>query len=221
VRLQGEFVTNASHELRSPLANLRNALEVPLAHAADADWPVIVADALADTTRLQRLTDDLLLLAATGRQSPQPGETTDLSDLVAEQIGERHYLGGAGPTFAARITEGALVPGNELQVGRIVRNLLDNAAKHAAGNVTATVTIEGEEKERTVLLTVSDDGPGVPAADRERVFDRFVRLDDARTRTTGGSGLGLTIARGLAEDLGGTIVADDEGFHARLPHTPT
>ncbi|MFC5185459.1 sensor histidine kinase [Actinomadura harenae] len=195
---QRRFVADASHELRSPLSGLRGTLEIALVHPGEADWRAVVAQALADAVRLQALTDDLLLLASAER-SPD-GETTDLADLVEEQVAER-ACAEADLTFTASVRGPAVVRGGEIRLGRVLRNLLDNAARHARAEVRVTV---GASAGRATL-TVADDGPGVPAADRERIFDRFVRLDDARARATGGAGLGLTIVRDIVTALGGTV----------------
>ncbi|MEV7602409.1 HAMP domain-containing sensor histidine kinase [Kitasatospora sp. NPDC089797] len=209
---QRRLVSDASHELRSPLAALRSSLEVPLAHPAGVDWPGVVRDALADTERLQRLTDDLLLLAAVEEPDGPPGggraepvEPVDLADLVGEQVAERAHLSAGRPAFLAVSLETAPVPGAELRLGRLVRNLLDNAARHARTAVAVSVTVE----DGCAVLTVTDDGPGIPPEDRERVFDRFVRLDDARSRDTGGTGLGLALVRAIARGVGGTIAFTD------------
>ncbi|MFJ2808821.1 sensor histidine kinase [Kitasatospora sp. NPDC087271] len=203
---QRRLVSDASHELRSPLAALRNSLEVPLAHPAGVEWPQVVRDALTDTERLQLLTDDLLLLAAVEEPTgPLGGEPVDLADLVGEQLGERTHLSSGGPAFLAVSLEPAPVPGSELRLGRLVRNLLDNAARHARTAVAVSVTVEDGH----AVLTVTDDGPGIPPEDRERVFDRFVRLDDARSRDAGGAGLGLALVRSIARGVHGTAAFTD------------
>ncbi|KAB2340846.1 sensor histidine kinase [Actinomadura rudentiformis] len=205
---QRRFVADASHELRSPLAGLRSALEIPLVHPDEANWQTVVSTALADTIRLQTLTDDLLLLASDARGPSEAGERTDLADLVEELAAER------GPTFTVTTTGPAIVAGSEVRLGRIIRNLFDNAARYARTEVVATVTTDAQ----TVTLTVTDDGPGIPGPDRERIFDRFVRLDAARARATGGAGLGLTIVREIVEGLGGTVhAAEGSRFVVRLP----
>ncbi|WP_433324149.1 sensor histidine kinase [Spirillospora sp. CA-294931] len=207
---QRRFVADASHELRSPLTGLRSTLEVPLVHPDTADWRAVVTGALADTVRLQALTDDLLLLAA---ENTAPPDTVDLAELAEEQVAERECRPG-GPAFTVRAEGPAVVRGGEHRLGRIVRNLLDNAARHAASRVAVTVA----SRDGTVTLTVADDGPGVPASERERIFDRFVRLDDARARATGGAGLGLTIVRELVTAHGGTVrVTGSATFEVRLP----
>jgi signal transduction histidine kinase len=210
---QRRFVADASHELRSPLAGLRSSLEIPLVHPEGVDWQAVVSEALADTVRLQRLADDLLLLASDAREPLD--EATDLADLAEEQVAERACATTAEePAFVASTGGPAVVAGSEIRLGRVLRNLIDNAARHARTEVRVTV----ESAAETVTLTVADDGPGVPPADRERIFDRFVRLDDARARSTGGTGLGLTIVRDIVTGLGGTVHAEDGArFVVRLP----
>ncbi|MDH6110494.1 signal transduction histidine kinase [Kitasatospora sp. MAP12-15] len=215
---QRQLVADTSHELRSPLAALRNSLEVPLAHPDGVDWPVVVEGALSDTGRLQDLTDDLLLLACPAQNADSP-QQVELHDLVGEQIAERTHA--PGPPRWTSTLDSATVPGKELLVGRLVRNLLDNAAQHAVEEVTVTLVREDGaliSASHSVVLTVSDDGPGIPEADRERVFERFVRLDSARTRASGGAGLGLALVRTIAEGLGGTAQAVEplDGHGARL-----
>ncbi|MFD5559143.1 sensor histidine kinase [Kitasatospora griseola] len=217
---QRRLVADASHELRSPLAALRSSLEVPLAHPAAADWPTVVRGALTDAERLQDLADDLLLLARAERDTDRPGDTADtgagagavdtvdLHDLIAEQLAERQY-GGRELAYESELDE-AVLTGREMLPARLVRNLLDNAARHAEGRVAVTLAVA----DGWARLTVEDDGPGIPAADRERVFERFVRLDDARDRHTGGAGLGLALVRTIAHSLGGTATAEPPG---RLP----
>ncbi|MFJ9692108.1 sensor histidine kinase [Kitasatospora sp. NPDC101183] len=202
---QRRLVADASHELRTPVAVLRHSLEVALAHPEQARWPEVVAEALADTERLQLLADDLLLLARTEERRTVE-EEVDLHDLVAEQVAERGCLPGGPRVCAPRLDE-ASVRGTEVLLGRVLRNLLDNAVRHAAGEVLVSLQVA----DGRAVLTVADDGPGIPAADRERVFERFVRLDDARGRVDGGAGLGLALVRGIAGSLGGTVRAVEPG----------
>ncbi|GAA1035768.1 HAMP domain-containing sensor histidine kinase [Virgisporangium ochraceum] len=209
---QRRFVSDASHELRTPLTTLRSALEIALAHPDGRDWPAVVSAALADTGRLQRLTDDLLLLARVDHGSRPP--VTDLASVVAERVAERPPTDGPTITVSTLETGAVPVPGTELDLSRIVDNLLDNAVRHARALVDVGLTVDGA----AAVLTVSDDGPGIPVADRERVFDRFVRLDEARDREQGGTGLGLAIVRGIAVRLGGTAgVTDTATVTVRLP----
>ncbi|SER46262.1 Signal transduction histidine kinase [Lentzea xinjiangensis] len=195
------FVADASHELRSPLAALRAELEIALSHPHMADWPTVVKAALEDTERLQELTTDLLLLARLDADALDKQDTVDLSAVVRREVSRRG-------TVTLQADDHVLVPGRRAQLSRLLGNLLDNAERHAGTEVV--VRLRGGP---FATLEVVDDGPGIPEADRERVFDRFTRLDEARTRAAGGAGLGLAIARRIATRHHGTLEATDaEGF---------
>ncbi|MFJ6931034.1 sensor histidine kinase [Streptomyces nigra] len=206
VERQRRFVADASHELRSPIASLRTQLEVGAAHPELLD----LDGAVTDTVRLQTLAADLLLLARLDA-GERPGDARfDLGALARE-----HAEGRAGVTVTA---DEVPVAGSRAQVGRVLTNLLDNARRHARSAVTVGVRAEGE----WAVVAVADDGDGVPEADRERIFERFVRLDEARSRDDGGAGLGLAIARDVAVRHGGTLAvgrapAGGALFELRLP----
>ncbi|MET4923200.1 HAMP domain-containing sensor histidine kinase [Streptomyces sp. PSRA5] len=208
---QRRFVADASHELRSPIASLRTQLEVGEAHPELLDVP----GAVADTVRLQQLAADLLLLARLDA-GEQAGRTRlDLAALVREEVSQRST---DRIPVTPDVRGSAEVAGSRGQLARVLGNLLDNAQRHAAGEVRATVRRDGGQ----VVLAVSDDGAGVPDAERERIFERFVRLDDARSRDDGGAGLGLAIARDVAHRHGGTLdvgraEAGGALFELRLP----
>ncbi|MFJ3580914.1 ATP-binding protein [Streptomyces sp. NPDC090127] len=220
VERQRRFVADASHELRSPIASLRTQLEVGAAHPELLDVP----GAVEDTVRLQRLATDLLLLARldAGEQAGRTriGLGALVRETVAEQSGDRPG-DRPGDRIVVRVEaeDGVEVAGSRGQLARVVTNLLDNARRHARSRITVTVREDGGR----ALLAVSDDGAGVPAAERERIFERFVRLDDARTRDEGGAGLGLAIARDVARRHGGELTAtaaEPSGgarFELRLP----
>jgi signal transduction histidine kinase len=191
---QRAFVADAAHELRSPLANLRVQLEVTQQHGG----VLPIEDLLADVERLTRLADDLLILA---RADAPPSATLaeiDFHEIVADAVAR---------CSAARVpvtlsSSGPLcVIGDPVALDRVIANLVDNAVRYAASSVAVSVARDGD----CAVLTVSDDGPGIPVADRERVFERFTRLDDARTRDSGGAGLGLAIVRELVQRHGGTV----------------
>ncbi|MGY1497512.1 ATP-binding protein [Streptomyces sp. QTS52] len=208
VERQRRFVADASHELRSPIASLRTQLEVGAAHPALLD----VEGAVEDTVRLQRLAADLLLLARLDAGERPADARFDLAELVREQA-----EGRAGLTVEAGAVE---VAGSRTQLGRLVANLLDNAQRHARSAVTVSVRRAGAR----AVVEVADDGDGVPVEDRERVFERFVRLDAARSRDDGGAGLGLAIARDVAVRHGGTLTVRETTaggalFELRLPIT--
>ncbi|RSM74914.1 two-component sensor histidine kinase [Actinoplanes sp. ATCC 53533] len=196
---QRAFVADAAHELRSPLTNMRTELEVAQRLPDTTDWPALADDLLTDVERLSRLVDDLLLLARA-----DDGSTRALTRR-AEAVELGQLLGEVAARYPAVEYERPAVPlrtqGERDALGRVVANLLDNAVRHAASSVRLAVTADGAYQ----MISVSDDGPGIPAADRERVFDRFTRLDDARARDAGGSGLGLAIVRELVRRHGGTV----------------
>ncbi|MGA5900530.1 ATP-binding protein [Streptomyces venetus] len=206
VERQRRFVADASHELRSPIASLRTQLEVAAAHPELLD----LDGAVEDTVRLQRLAADLLLLARLDAGERLGDARVDLAGLAREEA-----EGRTGVTVDAEPVE---VAGSRGQLGRVLANLLDNAQRHARSAVTVRVRPEGG----TAVVGVADDGEGVPESDRERIFERFVRLDAARSRDDGGAGLGLAIARDVAVRHGGTLTAGQGPaggalFELRLP----
>jgi signal transduction histidine kinase len=204
------FVDDAAHELRSPLASLLSTLEVAAAHPERADLPAVIETALEEARRLGRLTADLLLLARLDRSAPTHHRVVDLDALVAEQVAERRFA-GAGPRLEMSTVQ-AQVLGDEGQLERVLRNLLENAARFAQARVTVTLA----RRPDGVELEVLDDGPGIPAADRTRVFDRFTRLDPARDQHDGRTGLGLAIARDIVLAHGGRIAVADSLAGARV-----
>ncbi len=199
---QRRFVSDASHELRTPLAVLRQTGEVARAHP-DA----LPADELADTVleesaRMQRLVEQLLVLARSdeGRLLAERRDV-DLDDLLLAEAGRARAAGLAVDTTGVGAGR---VLGDAGALAQVVRNLVDNAMRHATGRVRLSLAPEAG----TAVLTVEDDGPGVPAEERERVFERFVRLDEARASQDGGSGLGLAIVREIARQHGGDAALD-------------
>ncbi|MFJ8867407.1 ATP-binding protein [Streptomyces sp. NPDC102473] len=216
VERQRRFVADASHELRSPIASLRTQLEVGAAHPELLDVP----GAVADTVRLQVLAADLLLLARLDA-GERPGRTAvDLGALVREEVSQR-AADRIPPEVSVVDAELLEVGGSRGQLARVVGNLLDNAERHAERSVAVSVRADRGD----VLVEVTDDGAGVPEAERDRIFERFVRLDDARSRDDGGAGLGLAIARDVASRHGGTLTvgtAPGGGarFTLRLPGRP-
>ena len=219
-RRQQRFLADASHELRSPLTRMRAELEVDLAHPEEADLLATHASVLEEAIGLQRLADDLLRVArvdeGVAELALRPVDLDDLVLRVARRLRAddrvRVDLGGVG---AARVV------GDADQLTRLVSNLADNALRHASSVVSFSLTTDAG----SAVLAVADDGPGVTAVDRERIFERFARVDDARRATDGGTGLGLAIARDIAERHGGTLVLDPDGPGARfvltLPAAPT
>ncbi len=198
---QREFVADAAHELRSPLANMHTELEVALRLSDRTDWPALAGDLLADTRRLSRLVDDLLLLARLADPAtpahPGAGEPVELGEVIHQVA--RRYPGR--PVSVVRPDGPLWTVADPDALHRVVANLVDNAVRHARARVVLAAGREGAYHR----VTVTDDGPGIPVADRERVFERFTRLDDARARDAGGSGLGLAIVRELVRRHGGDV----------------
>jgi signal transduction histidine kinase len=217
---QRQLVSDASHELRSPVAAIRQHAEVALAHPGRTTATELAATVLAEDLRLQRLAEDLLLLTRADEHSlALRRRPVDLDDLVFEEA--RRLRDTAGLRVDTTAVSGGRVDGDAAGLRRVLRNLGDNAASHAGGRLAFSVA----ERDGAVVLAVDDDGPGIPEADRERVFRRFVRLDDARARDDGGSGLGLAIVAELVAAHGGTVAvassplggARVEVILARLP----
>ena len=203
---QRQFVSDASHELRSPVAAIRTSLEVARRKPDRTDWPTAVDTALAEEARLEALLDDLLLLAAQDENGatairPQPVNLTALATTEARRprrvpVEVVHWpVDGQALEIAAA--------GDEL--AHAVSNLVDNAARYATSVVRITLSCY----EDTARIIVDDDGPGIPPADRERVFERFTRLDDSRARPQGGSGLGLAVVRAIISRHHGQIRIED------------
>jgi signal transduction histidine kinase len=202
---QRDFVGNASHELRSPLAAFRAQLEVATAHPDGVDWPNLASDLLTDGNRMEGMVQDLLFLAREDANVSGPSTPVDLDDVVLEEVSR--IRSSCPAEVHADGVSAAPVMGRREDLARLVRNLLDNGCAYASSRVDVTLgTTDGH-----VELTVSDDGPGVAAEDKPRIFERFYRADPVRNRQISGTGLGLAIAAAVAEAHGGTIeVADDD-----------
>lgn len=216
---QRAFVADAAHELRSPVAALRVSVDIAQQHPDAYTSAELAADLGGEVQRLDRLVDDLLVLARLGATTTAR-ETVDLRDLAEDVVG--------GSVVAAQASTpsrpvGTGLPRVEVRgagtaatdrtaAGRVVRNLVDNALRHSASRVLVEV--------RDGRVVVEDDGPGIAESDRERVFERFTRLEDGRQRDAGGSGLGLSIAREVARDLGGDVtLTETEGRGVRATFT--
>lgn len=200
-RAQRRFVSDASHELRSPLAVIHQHAEVASLHPGSVSVAELAEIVLAEGTRLQELVDSLLLLARLEESAPLTRRVVDLDDIALDEVhrARRSDVGVDGSAIGT-----ARVDGDPRLLGQVLRNLVDNAVRHARTQVTVSLdTSEGAAK-----LVVDDDGDGIPAKHRGDVFDRFVRLDEARARDDGGSGLGLSIVRHIVEAHGGSIAID-------------
>lgn len=199
-----QFSADASHELKSPVANLRALVET--AEIDDEMWAELRSRLAGETDRLRDLVDNLLFLASHEAGGPV-GETAPLA-LDELLFAEAEMLAATGRVVVdLGDVEPTLVEGSASDLRRLVRNLVDNAARHAESRVAFGVgrsTTSGGGEGR-IVLNIGDDGPGIDAEDHERVFDRFTRLDAARARGDGGSGLGLAIVRQIADGHDATV----------------
>ena len=215
---QRRFVADASHELRGPIANIRVAIEVAQAHPDRADWAAISNEVLTQDERMRRLVDDLLLLARGDDDPARRGvQVIDLAEIVRAVVVATPDSGPA--PRAVRITRADPTPMTDdpTQLHSVVANLLENAVRFAASRVSVSLITAGEWTE----LNVTDDGPGVPVAERDHIFDRFYRVDEHRSRGGGGAGLGLAIVARLVAERGGSVIVRDAHpgavFTVRLP----
>ena len=203
-RRQRLFAAAASHELRSPLSAIRTELEVGLAYPDRTDWTEVAGETLAEVERLERLASDLLQV--TRLQALPAGSTDGRCELGRVVRGELERRRRHGSIAFDGDVDDVTVAGDPEAVVHLVRNLLDNAQRHARSAVTVSVRATSGDR---VELLVANDGAPIDAADRQRIFDPFTRLDDARVADATGAGLGLSIARGLAAHMGGSLDAVD------------
>jgi signal transduction histidine kinase len=196
---QRRFVSDASHELRSPLTTIRQHAEVALAHPDRVTAVELAEVVLAEQQRMQRLVEDLLLLARADEHVPLAREAVDLDDLAFEE--GRRLRSATSKRVDTSGVSAARVQGDVDALRRMMRNVGENAARHAVSRVDIVLAERGDE----AVLTVDDDGPGIPESERARVLQRFVRLDEARSRDEGGSGLGLSIVDEVVRAHGGSV----------------
>jgi signal transduction histidine kinase len=200
---QRRFVSDASHELRSPITTIRQHAEVALAHPDRVTAAELAEVVLAEQQRMQRLVEDLLLLARADEHVPLAREAVDLDDLAFE---EGHRLRSTTSKHVDTSGVSAVrVQGDTGALRRVIRNVGENAARHASSRVDITLV----ERRNGVVLTIDDDGPGIPESERARVLHRFVRLDEARSRDEGGSGLGLSIVDEVVRAHGGSVLIEE------------
>lgn len=207
---QRQFVADAAHELRSPITSLINALEVAERYPHLINPRAVIDSSLTQSRRLAGLTQDLLLLARLDAHAPHDLDRVELGGLmatvVAAQVGTRVPVRRTGDDEVATVGDHA----------RVLVNLVDNAVRHA--DTAVALTVHPADAAGHVAVSVTNDGSPIAVADRERIFDRFARLDEARTRDGGGSGLGLAICREVARRHGGdvTVQAAERGTTFRL-----
>lgn len=196
---QRRFVADASHELRSPLATLRAGLDLAGPERDESSWLLLHTTLSAECDRMTRLVDDLLLLAKADEHSVRLTiDEVDLDDIVGA---EARRLRTATTLQITADLQPVRIHGDAPRLAQSLRNLADNAARHAQSGIRLSLRVEGEH----AVIEVIDDGPGIPHEDRDRVFERFVRLDASRERASGGSGLGLAIVREILAAHQGTV----------------
>ncbi len=201
---QRQFTADASHELKSPVATLLTMAEVAEANPQGFAVEELAADVAGQARRLTALVDDLLTLA----QSDEHGlrlhqEWFNIVDVVTGELAVKAATGINVDTDHVEPVRGY---GDRRRIAQVVRNLLDNATHHAATTIRVETSAVGD-----ATIRIADDGPGIPPADRERIFDRFVRLDEDRSRRSGGTGLGLAVVRSIIDAHHGTITIGDDG----------
>ena len=204
-RLQRQFISDASHELRSPLASMRQLTEVADRFPDSLSIRELAHEIRAEEGRMEELVTALLTLARLD-STAAAGSTSvvALDDVVIEEVTRLRDVEGSIDLTVGAITA-AEVRGNTVLMAQLVRNLLSNAMRHAGSRVQVSL----ETREGQVLLRVDDDGQGIAPAEREHVFERFVRLDESRHRDSGGSGLGLAIVRKVTTAFGGNVLVED------------
>jgi len=195
-RRRRQFIADASHELRSPIASIHTQAEVAIADAPSDTTTDLAAGVLAEAERLGTIVDDLLALARHDEALAPPGSVVDLDDIVLAAAARPRRV----PVQVSGVS-GGQVRGHPDELVRAVTHLLDNAARHADHVVAVSV----ETSDGQVVMAVDDDGPGIDPIDRERIFERFVRLDEARIRDEGGAGLGLAVVDTVVTAAGGTV----------------
>ena len=220
---QRQLLADTSHELRTPLTTVRGNLDLLANDLPAAERREVLAETRAEVDRMARLVRDLLLLAESDEAASAPLDRAPLRlDVLAQQVVDR--VAGIEAEQVWLETEPVTVLGDEDRLRELVGNLIDNALRHASG-APGAVRLRVERRPPWALLVVEDDGPGIPPDALERVFDRFFRLDRARTRAHGGSGLGLAIVRHVAERHGGRVWAENRAVGARfnvlLPAEPS
>jgi signal transduction histidine kinase len=200
---QRRFVGDASHELRSPVAAMLSALDVAAAHPEFLTEELATSTLRPEAQRMEALVEDLLLLArADERGLTLVRKDVDVDDIASVEMGR--LLRETTMTIDADLVPTRIV-GDPGGLSRVLRNLLDNAARHARSRVELRVRVA----DGVAVVTVADDGPGIPEPDRARVFDRFVRLDSDRARSSGGAGLGLAIVSEVVAAHGGHVTIGD------------
>lgn len=207
VTQQRRFVSDASHELKSPVASLLTMAEVAVSSHAHVDMSEFAGDVAGEARRLALLVDDLLTLSRADEERFELDRSPcELADILREEVAS---IPGRGVSYDTSRLIAVSATVDRRRIAQVARNLLDNATRYA----DRTVWVESGEDDGSPYFLIADDGPGIPRERREEIFDRFVRLDDARSRAEGGTGLGLAVVRAIVEAHDGKVrVVDDARF---------
>ncbi len=205
---QLRFASDTSHDLRNPLAAMRTEIEEALMRREETDWEETAGRLLDSLERLQDLVTNLLEISRLDAGAVGQYDLLNLAVLVDGELDHRQDK----VRVVRRFSSGVMVHGERIGLTRLLHNLMDNAERHARSTVIVTVEHRGD----AAVLEIYDDGSGVPYEQREVIFERFARLQDALVKDTGGSGLGLPIARQIAEEHGGTLTLEDSPSGARF-----
>ncbi|HZX07354.1 sensor histidine kinase, partial [Kribbella sp.] len=198
-----QFVADASHELRTPLTTIHGYAQLSLRQRDPELYTHAMGKVMVETTRMASLVEDLLLLARLDAGRPLDRRPVDLSRLARDTVADAEIVAPSHHWELALPDGPIVVTGDEQRLHQVVTNLLTNARRHTPPGTT--VTVAATRRDDTAVLTVHDDGPGIPADLLPNVFQRFTRADTARTRATGGTGLGLSLAESIAHAHAGTL----------------
>jgi two-component system phosphate regulon sensor histidine kinase PhoR len=227
-RIRRDFVANVSHELRTPVANMRAVVDALLAGAAQEEAAErFMYDLDRESRRLADIIEDLLVLSRLETAKREGGgDSFALVEMLEEIVGEKAELAQANDVVLSLggDGDGAVIRGHRKLIKTACGNLVDNAIKYNKPGGTVALFIEPGED--TIAIVVRDTGIGIPAAEQRRIFERFYRVDKARSRETGGTGLGLSIVKHAAEFHGGRVrlestLGEGSTFTLELPATPT
>jgi two-component system OmpR family sensor kinase len=216
-----QFVADASHELRTPLTTIHGYAE--LSRRTQPADPAQLAHAMSkvesEAIRMSALVEDLLLLARLDAGRPLARDEVDLTRLALEAVSDARVVGPDHRWQLDLPDEPVVAPGDEQRLHQVLTNLLNNARRHTPAGTSVVVGVHPDGDE--VVLTVDDDGPGLPPDLNGTAFERFTRGDSARTRASGGAGLGLSLVQAITVAHGGTVAVDSAPgrtrFEVRLP----
>jgi two-component system OmpR family sensor kinase len=200
-----QFVADASHELRTPLTTIQGYAELALRGDEPGELRLAMGKVKSESDRMRSLVEDLLLLARLDAGRPLERADVDLTRLALETVQDARVVSSDHRWALDLEAEAVVVPGDELRLHQVLTNLLTNARRHTPPGTTVTVSVRGGAD---AVVTVADDGPGVPPDLQARIFERFTRGDSARTRSSGGAGLGLSLAQAITAAHGGTLTVD-------------